>query len=102
MITGLHHTALSVRELDAAIGFFTSEQAFSLRTRFALADTAANRAMLQIGDATARGALMQGSLGCLALFEFAGTPDAASGTVSLQPKNAGPPRWSNPPFGSNS
>lgn len=71
MITGLHHTALCVRDLDAAIGFFTSEQAFTPRTRFALADTAANRALLQLGDATARGALLQGSLGCLALYEFA-------------------------------
>lgn len=76
MITGLHHTALCVRDLDAAIAFFTTQQAFALRSRFMLADTAGNRAMLQIGDATARAALMQSSLGCLALLEFAKTASA--------------------------
>jgi lactoylglutathione lyase/glyoxylase I family protein len=76
MITGLHHTALSVRDLDAAIGFFTCEAAFSLQSRFTLADTVAHRAMLQLGDATARGALLQSSLGCLVLLEFAGAAEA--------------------------
>ncbi len=76
MITGLHHTGLSVGDLDAAIAFYTSEHAFDVRSRFALADTGPNRTMLQTEDATARGAMLQGSLCCLTLFEFAGAENA--------------------------
>lgn len=75
MITGLHHIGLSVRDLDAAIAFYTSQQAFSLLYRFDVDDNEANRTMLQVDNATARGAFLQGVLGCLELFEYAGAPD---------------------------
>ncbi len=70
MITGLHHVALSVRDLDGEIAFYTNEQAFTLARRFELADTADNRAMLQVDNAAARVAFLRGTLGCLELFAF--------------------------------
>ena len=78
MITGLHHVALSVRDLDAAIAFYTSEQAFTLLHSFELADTEDNRAMLQVDNAAARVAFLQGTLGCLELFAF----ECAAGQVA--------------------
>lgn len=71
MITGLHHTGLVVTDLDAAIAFYTSQQAFAVESRFDLADTAENRAMLQLDDARARVAFLRGTLGALELFEYA-------------------------------
>lgn len=71
MITGVHHTGLSVRDLDAAIGFYTRESSFALLHRFDIADSEANRTMLQLPNATARGAFLQGTLGCLEIFQFA-------------------------------
>ena len=70
MITGLHHTGLSVRDLDAAIAFYSVEQAFRVVSRFVVADTAENRALLQVENAAARAALLIGTLGGLELFEF--------------------------------
>ena len=70
MITGLHHTGLSVRDLDAAIAFYSIEHAFRLVSRFDVADTAENRALLQVENSAARAALMIGTLGGLELFEY--------------------------------
>lgn len=77
MITGLHHTGLAVRDLDAAIAFYSCQRAFSLLHRFEIADTAENRAVLQLDDASARAAFLQGSLGNLELFEFSAGKRAA-------------------------
>lgn len=71
MITGLHHTGLVVANLEAAIAFYTSQQAFALVSRFDLADTAENRAMLQLDSARARAAFLRGTLGAIELFEYA-------------------------------
>jgi catechol 2,3-dioxygenase-like lactoylglutathione lyase family enzyme len=71
MITGLHHTGLVVSDLDAAIAFYTSQQAFAVASRFDLADTPENRAMLQLDDARARVAFLRGTLGAIELFEYA-------------------------------
>ncbi len=71
MITGIHHTGLVVRNLDASIGFFTNGADFQAVSSFDVADTPANRALLQVTDATGRAVLMQGTLGCVELFEFA-------------------------------
>lgn len=71
MITGLHHTGLVVTDLEAAITFYTSQQAFAVVSRFDLADTAQNRAMLQLDNAGARVAFLRGTLGAIELFEYA-------------------------------
>lgn len=71
MIKGVHHAGLSVLDLDAAIEFYAKEQSFELLYRFEVADSPANRAMLQVENASARAAFMRGTLGCLELFEFA-------------------------------
>ena len=75
MITGLHHVGLSVLNLDAAIDFYTKQHAYNLSHRFDVEDNANNRAMLQLDNASARGAFLQGSLGCLELFEYACKPE---------------------------
>ncbi|MFO0227026.1 MAG: VOC family protein, partial [Gammaproteobacteria bacterium] len=67
MITGLHHTGLAVRDLDAALAFYTREQAFRPVHRFAVADTPDNRALLQLPDASGEVVFLQGTLGCLEL-----------------------------------
>lgn len=71
MITGLHHTGLVVTDLDAAIAFYSRQQAFALVSRHALADTAENRAMLQLDDCRAQVAFLRGALGAIELFEYA-------------------------------
>lgn len=71
MIKGFHHVGLSVLDLDAAIAFYSQEQAFELLYRFEVADSPANRALLQVENAAARAAFMRGTLGNLELFEFA-------------------------------
>lgn len=71
MITGLHHIGLSIRDLDAAIAFYSVEQAFAVVSRFEVADTPENRALLQVNNSSARAAFLTGTLGGLELFEFA-------------------------------
>jgi catechol 2,3-dioxygenase-like lactoylglutathione lyase family enzyme len=71
MIIGLHHTGLVVTDLDAAIAFYTTQQAFSVVSRFDLADTPENREMLELDDARARVAFLRGTLGAIELFEYA-------------------------------
>ena len=70
MITGIHHTGLVVRDLDASIDFFRKGADFEVASRFDLADTAINRALFELADATGRAALLKGTLGCIELFEF--------------------------------
>ncbi|WP_242774358.1 VOC family protein [Sphingopyxis sp. YF1] len=79
MITGIHHTGLSVRDLDAAIAFYTRERSFTLLYRFEIADSDANRTMLQLPNAGARGAFLQGALGCLEIFQFSAEWDGDFG-----------------------
>lgn len=76
MITGLHHTGLAVLDLEAALAFYTREQAFRLVHRFEVLDTPENRALLQAADATGEVAFLQGSLGCLELLRFDAGRDA--------------------------
>lgn len=75
MITGLHHVGISVFDLEAAIAFYTSQQAFEVVSRFEIANTALNRAMLQVDNPTARVALLRGTLGALELFEYGAARD---------------------------
>ncbi len=83
MIVGLHHTGLSVRDLDRAIAFYSAEQAFTVTARFALADNATNRALLQVDHAGAEVAFLKGTLGCLELFQFAQRPEADAGKPAV-------------------
>ena len=76
MITGIHHTGLVVRDLDAGIAFFAAGADFAVVSRFDVADTPGKRALLQVADATGRAALLRGTLGCIELFEFAATAGA--------------------------
>ncbi len=79
MITGIHHTGLSVHDLDAAIAFYTQERSFTLLYRFEIADSHTNRTMLQLPNAGARGAFLQGVLGCLEIFQFSAERDSDFG-----------------------
>jgi catechol 2,3-dioxygenase-like lactoylglutathione lyase family enzyme len=77
MIKGIHHVGISVLDLEAALEFYSTAQSFELLYRFEVADSPANRAMLQVENAAARAAFMRGTLGCLELFEFAAGGQAA-------------------------
>lgn len=70
MIKGFHHAGLSVLDLEAAIEFYSQAHCFELLYRFEVADSLANRTMLQVENAAARAAFMRGTLGNLELFEF--------------------------------
>ena len=76
MAHSIHHLNFIVRDLDAAIAFYSVDQAFRLVSRFDVADTAENRALLQVENAAARAALLIGTLGGLELFEFAAGREA--------------------------
>ncbi len=71
MITGIHHTGLVVRDLDAAIAFYAAGADFAVVSRFAITDTPATRELLQVPDAAGEAALLRGTLGCIELFAFA-------------------------------
>lgn len=81
MITGVHHTGLVIRHLDAGITFFSQGADFKVISRSDVADTLANRTLFQAADATGRVALLKGTLGCIKLFEFA----VNAGGTSRQP-----------------
>jgi len=70
MITGVHHTGMAVRDLDAAIAFYATQGAFRDAGRYWIADNAENRRLLDVGNASAQVALLEGTLGCIELFEF--------------------------------
>lgn len=70
MITGVHHTGMAVRDLDAAIAFYATQGAFRCAGRFSITDNAENRRLLDVGNAAAKVALLEGTLGCIELFEF--------------------------------
>lgn len=70
MIKGLHHAGLSVANLEAAIGFYQTADAFKVALRFDIPNTEATQAMLGVKNAAAKVALLQGPTGFLELFEF--------------------------------
>jgi len=71
MIKGLHHAGLSVGDLERAIGFYTTSQAFELLTRCHVADRADLREMMAVEDSACFVALLRGPTGFLDLFQFA-------------------------------
>lgn len=77
MITGIHHTGLVVRDLEASIAFFTRGADFTVASRFDIADTPPNRSLLQVDCAGGRAALLRGTLGCVELFAFDAATNAA-------------------------
>lgn len=76
MITGLHHTGLTVENLDAALDFYTRDQAFSLVHRSTITDTSESRTVLQVDNASGEVAFLRGTLGSLELLSFSCRNDA--------------------------
>ncbi|MEE2929684.1 MAG: VOC family protein [Pseudomonadota bacterium] len=75
MILGLHHTGLSVGNLDRAIEHYETNLGFEVAARFSVEDDAASRRLLDVDHATAKVALMRGATGYMELFEYAERPE---------------------------
>lgn len=71
VIKGLHHAGLSVANLEAAMAFYQSAQAFELISRFAVPDRTDLRVLMGVANSQCEIALLRGPTGFLELFEFA-------------------------------
>lgn len=74
-VLGLHHTGLSVSDLDRAIAHYESDLGFECAARFIVDDTEEARRLLDVDNACARVALMRNAAGYMELFEYAERPE---------------------------
>jgi catechol 2,3-dioxygenase-like lactoylglutathione lyase family enzyme len=77
-VLGLHHTGLSVSNLDRAIAHYENELGFECAARFNVENGANARRLLDVDNAECKVALMRNSTGYMELFEYAQRPDRAS------------------------
>lgn len=77
-VIGLHHTGLSVRNLDRAIAHYQDELGFECAARFSVEDDATARQVLDVDHAAADVALMRNATGYMELFEYADRPNRAA------------------------
>lgn len=83
MIKGIHHTGLSVLDLEQAIRYWTRCFGFELAARFDVQDTAETRALFQAPNAASRVALLTGPTGHLELFQFGENRNSAPGAYHV-------------------
>lgn len=76
MIKGLHHTGLTVRDLDRSVAYFETQGAFQCVMRFDVEDTPDTRGAFDSDAAAASSALLKGPTGFLELNQFATEPQA--------------------------
>jgi catechol 2,3-dioxygenase-like lactoylglutathione lyase family enzyme len=88
MIKGIHHTGLSVANLDRSIEFYTTGGSFAVRDRFTVSDSAHARMVLGVADAACEVALLKGHTGYLELLKFR-TPGARPEGHAPQVHHAG-------------
>ena len=69
-VAGLHHTGLSVTNLDQAIEYYKDVFEFECVGTDSIPDTADNREILRVENASARRALMKSPTGYVELIEF--------------------------------
>ncbi|MEM8497964.1 MAG: VOC family protein [Pseudomonadota bacterium] len=70
MINGIHHTGISVPDLDQAIAFYEQFGAFETMLRFSVPDTAENRQAAAVSHSAAKVAWLRSSTGYVELLEF--------------------------------
>lgn len=70
MLKGIHHTGLTVPNLNDAIAFYCGAGDFKLVHEFTLSNSAIHRKAMGVDNASARVAWLRGTLGFLELFEF--------------------------------
>ncbi len=70
MIKGIHHTGLSVFDLEQAITYWTECFGFEVAARFIVDDLPETRALMQAANPAARAAFLTGPTGHLELFQF--------------------------------
>lgn len=78
MIKGLHHTGLSVTNLESAIAYFSAANSFEKVWAFDVPDTNDSRRLLGTDTPCGKAALLKGPTGYLELFQF----DAAAAQAS--------------------
>lgn len=77
-IKGLHHTGLSVSNLERAIAHYENDLGFRSVARFGVEDSSAARRLLDVDDAGAEVALLQNATGYIELFEYKRRPQRAN------------------------
>jgi catechol 2,3-dioxygenase-like lactoylglutathione lyase family enzyme len=82
MLKGIHHTAISVPNLEEAIRFYQAIGGFTLVHQFTLENSTVNRAVMGVRDAAASVVLLKGATGYLELFQF----DMPTTTTDDMPK----------------
>lgn len=82
MIKGLHHTGLTVRDLEASVTYFETQGAFECLMRFDVEDTPDARAAFDSDAAATSSALLKGPTGFLELNQFAVGADARDFAVN--------------------
>lgn len=78
MMKGIHHTGLSVLDLEKAIAYWTGCFGFKVAVRFEVEDIPETRALMQAENPSAKVAFLTGPTGHLELFQFdanAGVPE---------------------------
>lgn len=83
MLKGIHHTGLSVLDLEEAIGFWTRCFGFEVAARFNVEDRAETRALMQAANPAAKAAFLTGPTGHLELFQFDTNRDMAAGVHTV-------------------
>jgi catechol 2,3-dioxygenase-like lactoylglutathione lyase family enzyme len=79
MIKGIHHTGLSVLNLEQAIGYWTECFGFRVAARFDVQDSPETRALMQAENPAAKAAFLTGPTGHLELFQFDANQNAFAG-----------------------
>jgi catechol 2,3-dioxygenase-like lactoylglutathione lyase family enzyme len=78
MMKGIHHTGLSVFDLDQSIAYWTRCFGFEVAARFDVKDHPETRALMQAANPAAKAAFLTGPTGHLELFQFNANRDAAA------------------------
>ncbi len=84
---GLHHTGLTVPDLDTAVAFYTAVGGFEDCLRFSLDDTPAHRQAMATPSASANVAWLKGPTGYLELMQFENPTN--TGTVQVEIHDSG-------------
>lgn len=70
MFKGIHHTGITVPDLDKAIHYYVKTGGFTLVHQFSLENTDKNRTLMGVENACSKAAWLRGPTGYLELFEF--------------------------------
>jgi len=88
MLKGIHHTGISVRDLNQAVDFYQGLGSFTLVHEFSLENSAENRAAMGVANASAKVAWLKGPTAYLELLQFE-HPGSTEGNGATQVHDPG-------------